>query len=277
MRYQIVVCCFCSLLWWSATPCAAQKAQSARQIGLGGYAIAQRGDVGSLFSNPAGMGVLDRPTLLLSHRYYHHQPDVSAQGLAIGTPTALGLFFGVSLFQYGLPEAYIHREAGVYLGRRFGPNLRIALGGTFRMLTIPGYVRHQDGQLLFSAHLDMSSVLSIGLVLDGLSYNFTASDDNRHLRDPGVNARAGIVYHFSDFLSLQMDLVYQQQDPFAVHGGLEYQLLPNWFWLRMGLRSSDLTPAGGLGVRWSRFRMDLGSDFHRHVGMSPQLDLSISF
>lgn len=242
--------------------------------GGAGYGFA--GEVGALLSNPAGIATIQHSGVLLAHHYSHHQPDVSSQALLFALPLSV-LHLGASYVQYTLPDAYYDRVLGTYLGRSFGPNLRIALGLQFKELKIPSHLEQHTFQLLMGMQYDVTSNFTLGLVLgpfplssytDSLAYTGTTNERKK------VTVGVGTQYRLGEQVLLRLD---QRFFPFNTLTGIEYQLVPEAFTLRMGMATLGLQPTAGVGYSRSWWRIDLSGAFHQRLGWSPQLDLSVNW
>ena len=250
--------------------CPAQIVSSARVLATGGQALGLSNDIGSLLSNPAGVGSLRRPTVHLAHRYYNHQPDVSAQTILLSYPIH-NFHLSTSFKQYGLPDAYRDSEWGFYFGRRFGPDLRIAMGFHSQQIKIPGYVDERFAGLSMHAQYDVGAYWTIGVGIDGLSL----TSGGEGLPSGQARLKVGGLYRMGELVWMVGDVIYQEGDPLRVQGGLEYQLVADQVFLRFGLSSEGTLPAAGFGLAIGRFRFDLGSTIHTQLGISPQFDLSV--
>lgn len=253
--------------------CTAQIASSARVLATGGQAVGLSGDVGSLLSNPAGVSKLARPGFHLAHRYYNHQPDVSAQTFLVSVPIH-HFHLSTSYKQYGLPDAYRDSEWSFYFGRRFGPNMRIAMGFHSQQILIPGYVDERFSGLSMHAQFDVGEYWTVGVGWDGLS--LSGGSGEAGLLGRQALLKVGGLYQFSESVWMVGDVVYEQGGHVLLQGGLEYQLVADQVFIRLGLSSVGGTlPAAGFGVALGRFRFDLGSTIHAQLGISPQFDLSV--
>src|SRR5690554_1984761 len=258
------------------TQSRAQITQVGRISATGGAGFGFSGEVGSLLANPAGMATMKGQGLLLAHHYSHHQPDVSAQALLFARPVSM-LHLGASYVQYTLPEAYYDRLLGAYLGRSFGPELRIAIGLQFHALKIPAHLEEHRFQILMGIQYDWTADFTMGLVFGPIPLSHSLytpsvirSDTERRVMRIGV----GSQYWLGDQVLLRLD---QRFFPFNTHAGMEYQLVPDTFTLRMGLSTLGLQPAAGVGFSRSWWSIDVSGVFHQRLGWSPQLDLGVNW
>lgn len=108
-------------------PVIGQITSPARFLAMGESGTAFGGQIEALPGNPSGIAFMERPALLMGHRYMFHQPDVSAQTILFAIPV-LNHYFGLSLTHFGIPDAYRDLDLGLVYARRFGPRLGVAFG-----------------------------------------------------------------------------------------------------------------------------------------------------
>lgn len=262
---------FCLL--WTPLRLPAQILSSARQLGMGESGTSSHSEFPELLGNVAGLGLLKRPTLFAGHRYLFHQPDVQVQYIQFAYPIGKhGI--GVMLSHFGLEQAYKDLRIGLSYAKRFGPHLSIGIAIQRQQLEIPGYLDHQSLFLELGTLYRFTDQLSVGLKLAHLNLSGTSKIADSQ---SDFEFNAGFYYLFDRQLGLALDLVRAPGFPIILRGGIEYYLVPETFSLRLGLSSRDLIPTAGLGVLWSNFRLDIGTNFHPLLGMSPQIDLSYAF
>ena len=250
-----------------------QITSSARHLAMGEAGVGMGGKLNDLLGNPASLGFVSRPTILLGHRYFFNQPDINLQTLQMAFPIKKhGL--AVALGHFGIEGAYRDLMMGVYYAKCFGPDLSIGIGLKRQHLFIPAYVDEESYFLDFGAQYRISEKLFLGVLLEQLNLSGNRYQVQDYLQS---NFGAGLYYLFDKQLGFAFDVAYNRISGMFFKSGLEYYLVPDHFSLRLGLISKDLIPASGFGISRNRFSLDLGSSFHPRLGMSPQIDLSYAF
>lgn len=251
----------------------AQITSSARNIGMGEAGIAMGGMLNDLLGNPAGIGFLNRPAVLLGHRYLFHQPDVRIQVLQLAFPIKKHSI-ALSLNHLTLEQAYSDVTVGIWYAKRFAPNFSMGFGLLRQQIYIPGYFDQERYSLYLGTQYRLSASLALGLKLEQVKI----AGDSKPSTDPyGYRFGAGFQYLFSRQLGVVFDLLHGPDWGTSLHSGLEYYPVPGYFSLRMGMSGKDLMPTAGFGIYWNNFGLDVGSSFHPRLGMSPQIDLSYAF
>jgi len=250
-----------------------QITSSARHLGMGEAGVGMGGQLNDLLGNPASLGFVSRPTILLGHRYFFNQPDINLQTLQLAFPIKKhGV--AIALSHFGIEGAFRDLMMGICYAKGFGPDLSIGIGLRRQHLFIPAYVDEENYFLDFGAQYRMTEKMILGILVQQLNLSGNSYNIQDYLQ---FNLGAGLYYLFDKQLGFAFDMAYNQVSGILFKSGIEYNIVPDHFSLRLGLISKDLIPTSGFGISWNQFSLDLGSSFHPRLGMSPQIDLSYAF
>lgn len=172
---------------------------------------------------------------------------------------------GLTLRHFGL-DGYGESAAGLVVGRRFSPFWAMSLGADWIHVAWPdGAKPVNTGTLNLETRFFPSRKITIGISVFNLS--FTKFRTDQGAVSLPVHFRIGMRYDFSDQLSGVAEVDKELHSHLGVHAGCQYRIAGRVD-LRLGLRViQNLSPTGGIGVRFKRMRCDLGFDYDWRLGL----------
>lgn len=254
-----------------------QEISSAMFLGMGDAGLAtpvySSAQMTALRRNAASLAYLSSGGISLSHQFFHHQPEVKHVGLVIGYPIKRH-FLGIALHQFSLPDALQKFDVDFHFGKRFTPSIALAMTMLYSRIQIPNYLFSQSYALKTQLSFRANSTMCFGFFFQtpkfsaGDMYSFDINSSN-----------FGIGFHYAwyEFLGFASDLLYRMNEGFELRAGINYHVIPEVFAIRLGLKSDEFIPTTGFGLQWKKFALDIGTEIHTRLGLSPQLDFSYSF
>ncbi|GAB4395636.1 MAG: hypothetical protein OHK0053_05170 [Microscillaceae bacterium] len=241
---------------------------SPRAVGLGRVSVILA-DEGAIWSNPAGLTVLEQATITGT---YENRFGFSAfQTFALGgvLPFAWPGAAGLSLSRFG--DA-LYNELKIGLGYAHQIDL-VSLG--FKINYVQVAQQDLDSKGSFAFELGGLVNITPCFVFAAHIYNFNQgqlraeSTENEALP---VVMRAGVGYQFSDNLLLGAEVEKDLDFPASVRVGLEYRIAKP-FWVRTGIRTAPFDVHGGLGLRHKRWLFDGAISTQSNLGITFQFSL----
>lgn len=229
-------------------------------------------DLFSFHHNPGALGfvVNGGAAVAYENRYLlrelQNQSFVVAQPLKTGVISVGGQFYGHEQFRTArLGGGYSmlladNFSAGVqlnYMGLRLDPfyGVRHSLTAEFGML------------------LKVNKKLNLGLSILNLGRSRLAEFQDERFT---TVMRLGAAYRISEHLKIVSELRKDLTHQVSLRGGMEYMPTDRLF-IRLGAQGAPVEFSGGIGVRWERFMLDIGTNYHQVLGWTPSLNLLVHF
>ena len=274
----LLLCCLIPTGLWAQEAASWLKMPScARVAGMGGAFGAMGGDVASLDVNPAGLGALEKPEVMILHNAWFQgvAMEKAAMGLPLGTQDFIAL--GLDYLSWGSVDAYGVSNGSVVANGAVNP-------GSFSGSA--AYARQWENKYLVGASVkyvleDIGGTVNstvggdLGVlvrnVVDNLSLGLSVQNIGGTIRDVGLPSemRAGLAYQSGVFeeqhaVNLAADVMVSLAKSRAVAFafGAEY-----WYRDALALRvgdqvSQDKAGSGvdgitlGAGLKLEQFRLD---------------------
>ena len=246
-----------------------QTSIGARSMGAGQTAVALTNNQWAIFSNTALLSTNDRRVSFYGFRYVGIS-EITDLAAAVSVPTKLGTF-GAGFHRYGFD---LFNRTDFRLGYK-------ASFSRFHSGLSVSYSAVQQGG-------DYGSVGAVGVniglaaqILENLWFGARATNINQPSygsseeylpRDLAV----GISYQPAEFVLFLVDAVKDVRFPLSLRAGSEVELISGFF-ARAGVTTHPETYAGGFGYATDHWQINIGVQQHIPLGLSPAVDLGISF
>ncbi len=171
--------------------------------------------------------------------------------------------FGLSLAQFG-DRLYREQMIGLGYTRQLAPGLAIGVQFDYLSYAVEEYGR--EGGLTFD--LGLYYALSERVQLAAHVFNPPASRLSQSSTPLPVLFRSGIRYVSSEKLFFIAEAVKDLDHPLRLIFGMEYRPLPE-ICLRAGSGTEAATLGFGAGFRWNAFWLDVASEWHPVLGLTP--------
>ncbi|MEM7369052.1 MAG: hypothetical protein AAF587_10675 [Bacteroidota bacterium] len=276
IRWTLVLACISSLTTWPQDTFASNDplpAVGARAVGLGYAYTAMRGDIWSLFHNPAGItgsnsvqvGVYLEQRFLLKELSYGHAGAIF--------PIFKNQAAGVEISSFGF-DAYRENLAAVSYGITVLDKISVGAKLAYANLNIPGYGAAGTVLVQMGAHTQINSQLSLGVSAFNVNRATFLTQGRREILPSHLTA--GLAYQPTDKVLVVVDVQKALEFPVSFRGGIEYQL-HEILYARIGVSTEPLTLTGGLGVNWKQIKVDFSSSYTERLGYTPHISLSYGF
>jgi len=273
--FQIIsrgkVCCPNSLLFlmWIIFSAITSQTQSvryplaARYTGLGVYSK-NNADAFSFQLNQAalanlksmGSGVYAERRFLLE--------ELNFYSLAVAFPLQFG-GIGISAKYFGFPE-YNETQLGLAYAKPLG-KIDVGIQFNYHSIHLPGYGKDALFYIEAGVIIHISEELYAGFHV----FNPTGSKfGHNNVEKLASVYTAGLGYEASDKVFLSAEIIKEQDKPVNINAGLQYVFAKKFF-ARIGLLTETSNLYCGVGLKWSRFRIDITNSYHPQLGFTPGL------
>lgn len=228
-------------------------------------------DVFSVQNNQAAIAATEHTEAGVAIHNYYADNTLNSLSAVVAVPTGSGVF-GASLNYYGYSD-FSQTRAGVAYGRKLGKSLSAGIQLDYIGTRISEF--GSGSAFTFEAGLLYAPVEN--LYIGARVYNplrvkngLEVPEDLPSLFDIGFN------WHPSDKVILAIEAEQEPDQPLRIKTGLEYGLLDALF-VRCGYVSYPSMFTAGLGLGLHNFSIDISSQFHPQLGISPGLGLRYQF
>lgn len=244
----------------------------ARSNGLGNASIGLD-DVWSVYNNPGAFGALKETQLGVSYENRFLLKELSIQSLAFGFHTDNSGNIGLHFQQYGF-DLYRETNGGLTYGMKLAENFSAGVSINFHGIYL---AENYGSRNTFSAAAGLlyalNKNLKIGMRVQNLSRARLAEFADERLPTAfGLGLQYTISPKVFWSLEAEKDLVH----PLNLKSGLEIQA-HDVLALRLGINSYPFQSSFGLGLTMKRFQLDLATQWHATLGLSPSGGLKYTF
>ncbi len=246
----------------------------ARAVGLGYAYTGIRGDWGTVFFNPAGIGGLTGPSagVYFEQRFMLRELTYGSAG-AIYPWDEGNQALGLEIRTFGF-DAFRQNQIGLAYSITLLD--KISLGAKAKYANLNILDHGTAGVFLIDAgvHLQFSEELSAGFWGQNLNRAEISTTLGGVEQTPTV-VSAGLTYRPTDEFLLTAEVLKEETNPLTFRGGLEYRI-GSLIYTRLGVGSQPLLLTGGLGVHWEGLQLDFAYSYTEQFS-SPHLSLSYQF
>lgn len=241
-----------------------------RRIGMGGAYSSVRGDMWSLWANPAGMTGMSRfeGGLFSESRFLISELSTASFGAVI--PFQQKHFAGVSATTFGF-GSYRRNEAGLAYATTLYDVIHLGVKFNVLNLAIANYGSVNTFLANVGVMADVSKKFTVGFWTQNVNQARIGVLQEERL---STILNGGATFKASDKLILTGDVVKFLDYPMGVRSGFEYFFVKQ-FCIRAGYSTSPSVLNGGAGFRLDNISVDFANSYHERLGYSPHLSITI--
>ena len=190
--------------------------------------------------------------------------ELNLYSVAACLPVQFGSI-GVSAKYFGYND-YNETQVSVAYGKALG-KINIGIQFNYYSLRIQGYGKEALFNIEAGAIMKISEQVFAGLHI----FNPTGSafGNNKIEKLPWVYT-AGLGYEASEKVYISAEIIKEEEKPIGINGGLQYVFAKKFF-ARFGLYTETSNLYFGLGWKWQTFRVDITTNYHPQLGLTPGL------
>lgn len=243
----------------------------ARSMSLANSTVAVA-DVWSFHHNPAGLAFVDQTSAGLSYENRFLLKELQTQGAVVAHPLKVGVIsLGAQLYGY---RVYRTTRIGLGYSMKLSERFSVGVQLNYQGLRIENYDSKSTVTAEFGFLAKVNEKIAIGFSLMNMGRSRLSDfQDDRF----STFMRLGLQYHISEKVSVFMEAEKEVESKLRWKGGLEYQLIDDFF-IRVGGASNPMEITFGIGYQFiNALKIDLGSAWQQHLGWSPHFGLTYIF
>ena len=243
---------------------------AAPYIGLGAYSIRHQ-DIFSFTSNQAALAQVNNAAVGVFGERRFLLNDLNNYTAALAVPTNSGNF-GLKIGYFGSAD-YNETQIGLAYGRKMGEKVDIGAQFNYNAIRIPGYGSSSAVSFEIGTVLHLTDQLHIGIHANNPVGGKFGKDQEEKL--PSVYS-FGLGYDASEKFYFSAEILKEEDQPVNVNVGLQYKLLPQLL-ARVGMETATSSAWAGIGISWKVFRIDVTTNYHPQLGVTPGLLMLFNF
>lgn len=249
---------------------AGENPAGARRIGMGGGYSALRGDVWSLWANPASLsGIIQAEGgLYAKSSYLVNTLNTASFGAAL--PFKEVHHAGISLSTFGF-DSYRENNIGLTYAATLYDILHLGVKVNVLNLAIAQYGATSTFFVNPGLTADISPKFSVGFWVQNA--NQARIGSVREERLP-TQLSGGLCYKPSSKIVVTADAVKPLDYALGINAGFEYYFI-NQFCIRAGYTTYPSQLAAGVGFKLPNLSIDFANTYHERLGYSPHLSVSV--
>ncbi|HZG00807.1 MAG TPA: hypothetical protein VEY71_07385 [Chitinophagales bacterium] len=257
--FAVALCCFTFAFHQGVAQDFVQS-QGSRAAALGGTVSVLQDDYAPL-NNQAALAFDTTYSVAVSATRRFWLSELGGNSLAISIPVGNGAI-GVATSYNGFSD-YNRLLAGVGYGMKFSEKIGVGVQLNYLSQTISEYGTEAAVTFEAGVQAQLLSTLWMGAhVFNPIKTKSGFYDDQHYANELSW----GLMFQPSRNVILVAEAVNRNYNKFGFKAGVEY-LPVKALALRAGANENEFT--FGLGLRWKQFHLDLGSSYHRYLGISP--------
>lgn len=255
---------------------AAQSQTLRRQItsgytGLGAYSL-NHVDAFSFTSNQASLAQLKNASAAVYGERRFLLSELNNYTTAIGLRTKSGNF-GIKAGYFGFSD-YNETQLGLAYGRQLGSKVDVGAQFNYNGIRIGGiYGSASTISFEVGAILHLSEKLHTGIHANNPVGGKFGKDQQEKLASV---YSFGVGYDASEKFFISAEIEKEEDQPVNVNAGMQYRFIPQLM-ARIGMSSATSTAWIGLGLTLKSFRIDVTTNYHPQLGITPGLLLLFNF
>ena len=173
---------------------------------------------------------------------------------------------GIAL-QYGGFSAFNESRAALAYGKNLG---RVALGVQFNYhrVYMAGYGSDAAMGFELGTLWPLTKKLVAGVQIANLMGGHFQHNEQEKLASV---YRLGLGYEAAEQVCVSAQLIKEENRPLNILAGIQYNIVPNKLFTRLGVATATSTPFWGIGWQWKNYRVDVAIQYHPRLGFSPGL------
>jgi hypothetical protein len=229
-------------------------------------------DEWNITGNPAGMSLINTPTLALNYLKYISGTDLSNQAIAFIFPLKKSTI-GICLNKYGISQ-FNEITVGAALSKKFGNQFSLALKINYHQIKISDYGSIIGFSIDVGTIYVINQKLIIGLYLNNPAFQ-KFSSNLISISIPSA-IYTGISYEISNKILLATTISKHISSSLGVGLGIDYKLIKSLS-LRTGLTLKPFKQYVGVGLSYKALLIDFTVESDPFLSYKPQLGLSYAF
>lgn len=239
--------------------------------GLGAYSI-NHVDVFSFTSNQAALAQMKNISAAVYGERRFLLSELNNYTAAIGLKTSSGNF-GLKAGYFGFSD-YNETQLGLAYGRKLGSKVDVGAQFNYNGIRIGGiYGSASAISFEVGAIMHITEKLHAGIHVNNPVGGKFGKDQQEKLAS--VYA-FGVGYDASEKFFFSAEIEKEEDRPVNVNAGMQYKFIPQLM-ARVGMSSATSTAWIGVGFSLKSFRIDITTNYHPQLGISPGLLLLYEF
>lgn len=265
VRKFIHILIFCLFVHFSAKAQTLQHPLLSPYTGLGAYSSGHT-DVFSFTNNQASLAGLKNFSAGLFGERRFMISELNNYVAVAGMPTTSGNF-GLEATYAGFTD-YNETKIGLAYARSMGKKVDIGAQFNYNGIRIAGYGDASTVSFELGTILHITDKLHAGVQLNNpIGGKFGKEQEKL----PSVYS-LGIGYEASEKFLLSAEVEKEEKQPINVNAGFQYRFIPQ-LQVRAGVSSAASIVWAGVGIRLNAVQIDVTSNYHPQLGVTPGLML----
>ena len=229
-------------------------------------------DVFSFTSNQASLAQLKKNAAGVYGERKFLVSELNNYTAAAGLTTSSGNF-GINLNYSGFAD-YNEAQAGLAYGRKLGNKVDIGAQINYTSISIAaGYGNTSAISFELGAILHVTDKLNTGIYSrNPVGGKFGKNQPEKLSSVYGF----GIGYEASEKFFISAEIEKEEEQPVNVNAGFQYKFIQQLL-VRAGISSATSTAWLGVGLQLKSFRLDVTTNFHPQLGITPGVLLLFNF
>jgi hypothetical protein len=246
------------------------KPISANYIGLGAYSL-NYVDVFSFTSNQASLAQLKTAAAGVYGERRFFLNELNNYTAVLALPTSTGNF-GLKTNYYGFSD-YNETQLGLAYGRKLGSKVDIGAQFNYNGIRIAGYGNATAISFELGTVLHITDKLHAGVhVANPVGGKFGKNQEEKLSSVYTI----GLGYDASEKFFISAEIEKEEDQPVNVNAGMQYKFLPQLL-ARVGMSTATSSAWFGLGLTIKTLRIDVTTNYHPQLGITPGLMLLFNF
>ena len=247
-----------------------RKPVSANYIGLGAYSL-NHVDVFSFTSNQASLAQLKTAAAGVYGERRFFLNELNNYTAVLALPTSTGNF-GLKTNYYGFSD-YNETQLGLSYGRKLGSKVDIGAQFNYNGIRIAGYGNATAISFELGTVLHITDKLHAGVhVANPVGGKFGKNQEEKLSSVYTI----GLGYDASEKFFISAEIEKEEDQPVNVNAGMQYKFLPQLL-ARIGISTATSSAWFGLGLNIKSLRIDVTTNYHPQLGITPGLMLLFNF
>jgi hypothetical protein len=243
---------------------------AAPYTGFGAYSL-NHSDVFSFTSNQASLAQLKNPAAGVYGERRFLQSELNNYTAVIAVPTHSGNF-GLKAGYSGFSD-YNETQLGLAYARKLGNKVDIGVQFNYNGIRIAGYGNTSAISFEAGTVFHITDKLHTGFHINNPVGGKFGKNQQEKL--PSVYT-AGFGYEASEKFFFSAEIMKEEDQPVNVNAGIQYKFIPQ-LQARAGISTATSSAWIGLGLSLKFFRVDVTTNYHPQLGITPGLLLVFSF
>lgn len=244
----------------------------ARSSALGNSVLAMN-DVWSVYNNPGAFGMMEQTSFGLAAENRFLLKELSSQVFAFGLHTKNSGNFGFHFQQFGY-QLYRNMNSGLTYAMKLSDNFSAGVSVNYHgIILAENYGSKHSATAGFGIVYAPMKNLKVGVRAQNIGRTKLAEFNDERLP---TYFGLGVLYEVSKKVTWSVEAEKDLLHPINIKSGLEIKA-HEIFQLRLGVNSYPFISSFGFGISLKKFQLDVASQWHTDLGLSPSFGLHYSF